>query len=169
MEETLNNSENKKQSGFVNIKNMQTIEESKSLNKLAASLRASKQRLNSLSVKILEIKKQNQAKAEKPAVQKPAETVAVKNTKPTSSMGGVENIEKTEKPVQKTQPVREQNVGRQNNFAQNKQNTNRPNGANGYQPRQNNFNGQRPGGKFVPTGERRFDNNGQGGYRQNNY
>ena len=162
----MNNSENKKQSGFVNIRNIQAIEESKSLNKLAANLRASKQRLNSLSAKILEIKKQNQEKAEKPAVQKPVETVVVKNTKPTSSMSEVENVEKIEKPIQKTQPVREPNMGRQNNFAQNKQNSNRPNG---YQPRQNNFNGQRPGGKFVPTGERRFDNNGQGGYKQNGY
>ena len=57
MEEILNKTETKTQNDFSNIREMQNIVKTNSLNSFAMNLKGAKQRLSSLGTKILDIKK----------------------------------------------------------------------------------------------------------------
>lgn len=163
----MNKPENKTTNDFSSIREMQNIVKTNSLNSFAMNLKSSKQKLSNLGLKILEIKKANEekqamanAKPQQPA--KPEEKVIAKaepakvDVKPEKSQPKAQE----NRPANQTRPQNDKvqrfdNKNQQNNRPQNGQ---RP--AGGFSPRNS--------GKFVPTGERRFDNS-QGGFRQNNF
>ncbi len=158
----MNKTENKTQSNFANIKEIQNLIEHNNVGNLAVSLKAFRQKLNAVGARIVEIKKAASAKV----VEKPkAEPTPIETKKVEPAVQ-----EKPVAPAKPAVPAREQATtnGRggfagQNNY-QNHQNAggfNRGQGAqNGYSQRQGgNFAGGRPTGRFTPTGERRFDNN----------
>jgi len=162
MEETLNKTETKTQNDFSNIREMQNIVKTNSLNSFAMNLKSSKQKLSALGSKILEIKKAGEAAAAK------AKAETITETKPQAQVEAkTEPVMK--EPVAKSQPKEQAPAyNRTQNNYQGRQPAqggfNRAqNGGNAQ--RQGGFN-SRPNGKFVATGERRFDNNQTGGYRQ---
>ena len=63
MEDILNKTENKTQTDFSNIREMQNLVKTNSINSFAANLKMSKQKLSTLGSKILEIKKANESMA----------------------------------------------------------------------------------------------------------
>jgi len=165
----LNKTENKTQLDFSNIRDLQNIIKSNGISKLAMGVKSFRQRLASVGEKITNAKKASAVKVA------PAPVVAAPKVeaKPV--------VAKTEAPAVKPQAENYQDRG--DRTAVRKQGFDNRNGYNGngqgYQGRQGgNFaNGQRPagqgfgnrpqnggfgnrqGGKFVATGERRFDNN----------
>jgi len=165
----LNKTENKTQLDFSNIRDLQNIIKSNGISKLAMGVKSFRQRLASVGEKITNAKKASAVKVA------PAPVVAAPKVeaKPV--------VAKTEAPAVKPQAENYQDRG--DRTAVRKQGFDNRNGYNGngqgYQGRQSgNFaNGQRPagqgfgnrpqnggfgnrqGGKFVATGERRFDNN----------
>ncbi len=164
----MNNTENKKQTELLSVKEMQTIVGENRLSGFSADLKNAKLRLSAMGAKILEIR--NKIGAKKAAVLENAEKPEVKPAK---------KEEIVEKPEAKIETAAQKLV--QNNVP--KQTAGQPFGANanrqgfagrngersGFAQRQNGFqNGQnRQGGKFVATGERRFDNGT--GYKQNSF
>ena len=165
----MNKTENKTQLDFSNIRDLQNIIKSNGISKLAMGVKSFRQRLASVGEKITNAKKASAVKVA------PAPVVAAPKVeaKPV--------VAKTEAPAVKPQAENYQDRG--DRTAVRKQGFDNRNGYNGngqgYQGRQGgNFaNGQRPagqgfgnrpqnggfgnrqGGKFVATGERRFDNN----------
>ena len=165
----MNKTENKTQLDFSNIRDLQNIIKSNGISKLAMGVKSFRQRLASVGEKITNAKKASAVKVA------PAPVVAAPKVeaKPV--------VAKTEAPAVKPQAENYQDRG--DRTAVRKQGFDNKNGYNGngqgYQGRQGgNFaNGQRPagqgfgnrpqnggfgnrqGGKFVATGERRFDNN----------
>ena len=149
----MNKTENKQKVDFSNIREMQNLIKANSISSLAMDLKSFKQRLSLLGTKIVEIKKST-AKVESKPVQEP-QAQAVQEQKPVA-----------QKPEQK--PTLE---ARQRSFAE----RNNVNGkGSGFVSNSRNANGQKPfgyqnrqQGKFNPTGERRFDNQGEN--RQGSY
>ena len=157
----MNKTENKTQVDFSNIREMQNLMKSNSVSSLASDLKSFRQRLSVVGTKIVEFKKNN----EKLAVKEPAKPV-VKVEAPV-----VEVPKAVQKPEVKEQPRAQVNArpnaqGQRNGYNggnfQNGYNRNDRNDRNGQgQQRQNagGYQGQRQnGGRFTPTGERRFDN-----------
>ena len=161
----MNKTENKTQLDFSNIRDLQNIIKSNGISKLAMGVKSFRQRLSSVGEKITEAKKAAAVKtAPAPVVvaPKPEPKPVVEQKTPVAAKPQAENYGDK-------QAVRKQGFDNRNGY----------NGGQGYQGRQGgNFaNGQRPagagfgnrpqnggfqnrqGGKFVATGERRFDNN----------
>ncbi len=177
----MNKTENKTQVDFSNIRDLQNIIKTNGLSKLAMGVKSFKQRLSLVSSKLSETRKN--AEDAKKAVQKPVE-VKVKETpkveEPKITMQSA--IEKMpEKPAAQNRQNgsmgarqfdnqnRPQRQGESGGY-QNRQGSFQGNGnyqgrqQNGYQGRQGGFQPRtdmqnRAGGKFVATGERKFDNN----------
>ena len=155
----MNKTENKAQVvDFSNIRDLQNIIKTNGISKLAMGVKSLKQRLSSISAKIVDAKKKQEEakKAEAKAVEVKAKVETVE-PKPASVA--------TEKPVQSA----EKKVVLDNKtIYQNRQNAQRQNFENrqggfnnrqGYQGRNDGGMNNRQGGKFVATGERKFDNN----------
>ena len=142
----MNKTENKNNALFSNIKEMQNLIKTNSISALAMDLKSFKQRLSLVGTKILDIKKKVAKVEEKPVeVQKPVE---VKTQKPAAP-------EKTIEARQRSFAERNNVNGKGSGFV-----SNNPRQSNGQKP----FNRQQ--GKFNPTGERRFDSQGE---RQGSY
>ncbi len=183
MEGILNKTENKTQTEFSNIKEMKNLLKAGSINSFAANLKMSKQKLVTLGAKIVEVR----SKALQTLPKQEAESqVSAKVAEKVSPVAEKTEAPKMQKPESEQKPLRQgfrqtgttefKPRGEQNGAFQPRQNGFRgdarpQNGdRSGFQPRQGGF-GTRPGGKFVATGERRFDgaNASQGGYRQGGY
>ena len=164
----MNKTENKTQVvDFSNIREMQNLIKSNAIHSFASSVKTFRQRLNTIGAKIVESKKARDAKVvETPKVQ---ETPVVAEVKAEPVVA----VQKTAEPVQQKPAVQQQKPQQptqnvRGNFAaqQNRQNSGFSRGpANGQQfgqRPQGGFGQNRPqGGRFTPTGERRFDNNGE--------
>ena len=156
----MNKAENKAQVDFSNIRDLQNIIKTNGISKLAMGLKSLRQRLSSIGAKIVESKKKAEEgkKLEVKVAEDKPKVVEIPEAKPqvtTSSEKPAMTAEK--KPVLDNKAI-----------YQNRQNAQRQNFENrqgGYQTRQN-YQGRpdggyqnRQGGKFVATGERKFDNN----------
>ena len=169
----MNKTENKTQLDYSSIRDLQNIIKSNGISKLVAGVKSFRQRLSSVGEKITESKK---AAAAKPA---PAPVVAPKvEPKPVVEQKAApvaavkpqaENYDN--KAGDRQQPARKPGFDNRNGFSgangqgyQGRQGGNFANGQRpagqgfGNRPQQGGF-GNRQGGKFVATGERRFDNN----------
>ena len=150
----MNKTENKTQVDFSNIRDLQNIIKTNGISKLAMGLKSLKQRLSLVSAKIADAKKKTEdaKKLEVKAVEekpKADEAVQAKSVEPTAAPAEKKVLD-NKTIYQNRQNAQRQNFeNRQGAFQQNRQ---------GYQGRTDGFNG-RQGGKFVATGERKFDNN----------
>ena len=163
---------NKTQLDFSNIRDLQNIIRSNGISKLAMGVKSFKQRLGNINDKISEIRKTQTVVENKPAVSAVVQPkVEVKPVaKPEVSANVVKSNPQTENYQDRNGDrfARKQNFdnknGGYNNYQNGRQggfnNGQRPN-ANGYQNRQQggSFGNGRQGGKFVATGERKFENN----------
>ncbi len=173
----MNKTENTKQSNFANIKEIQNLIENNNVKALAGGLKAFREKLNAVGAKIVEIKKTAGAKAVEtpkpaPVVAEPpkVEPVVVKEkpvvqTKPAAA---------SQKPQQAQQSSRGGFAGQNGGYQNRQGGFNRGQGGNGqnggYNRQGGNFAGDgRPGGRFTPTGSRRFDNNANGERRPGTY
>ena len=159
----MNKTENKTVD-FSNIREMQNIIKSNSISSFASNLKTFKQRLSTVGAKIVETKKASEVAKKKVEEVKPV-VATPKAAEPAKVASAAPQTET--KPQQSTTARANFNADKKPGF-----NGQRP--QNGYQGQrtQGNFQGQRQqnGGRFTPTGERRFDsNNGYGDRRQNSY
>ena len=164
----MNKTENKTQNDFSNIRDLQNIIKTNGISKLAMGVKSFKQRLSLVGTKITDAKKKagETKKVEVKAVE-PAPVVEAKvEPKPVA--------QKVEAKPEIQQRPQNQGERRQGQF-DNANRGNRQQGAmaGGYQNRQGGFQNNRQGGyqgrgegmqnrqggKFVATGERKFDNN----------
>ena len=164
----MNKTENKTQNDFSNIRDLQNIIKTNGISKLAMGVKSFKQRLSLVGTKITDAKKKagETKKVEVKAVE-PAPVVEAKvEPKPVA--------QKVEQKPEIQQKPQNQGERRQGQF-DNANRGNRQQGAmaGGYQNRQGGFQNNRQGGyqgrgegmqnrqggKFVATGERKFDNN----------
>ena len=165
----MNKTENKTQVDFSNIRDLQNILKSNSISTFVMNLKESKQKLNKLASKIVELKKETEKKEVKTDVvsQIKTETVQEKSVKANEN-----NLDKTS--VKENKNVSATNNNRSTNgqgfgSRQPQNMTNRRNDFTQRNGNQSSF-GQRNSGRFTPTGERRFDNNSQfGDRRQGSY
>ena len=175
----MNKTENKTQVDFSNIRDLQNIIKTNGISKLAMGVKSFKQRLSLVGSKISETKRKTEES--KKVESKPVDLVKkepVETNEPKITMQtALDRSANDAKPVQNRQVVG--NSQRQSQNDNNRQN--RQTIGNGYQGRQNTY-GQRPtgyqgrdggnqtrqGGKFVATGERKFDN-GYGDRRQGSF
>ena len=166
---------------FSNIRDLQNIIKSNGISKLAMGVKSFRQRLGSVGEKIIEAKKASAAK-QAPVVSAPAKVEEKAAEKQAPVVSAAKSPAQTENTIQ-TRPVMDRTADARRSGYDNRPNYN---GANGYQNRQQGgFNGQqrqggyqnrqqggyqqnRQGGKFVATGERKFDNN-YGDRRQGSY
>ena len=152
----MNKVENKAQVDFSNIRDLQNIIKTNGISKLAMGLKSLRQRLSSVGAKIVESKKK--VEEVKKAEAKAVETKPVVAEVPQANVASEKPEAATEKkPVldNKTIYQNRQNAQRQNY-------ENRQGGYQSRQPGQGRTDGgyqNRQGGKFVATGERKFDNN----------
>ena len=168
----MNKTENKAQVDFSNIRDLQNIIKTNGISKLAMGVKSLKQRLSVVSAKIADVKKKTEVKpVEKPVEVKPVETKPVATEqKPATKTVEQKPTETAKKPAFENKAIYQQN--RQNSFGNRQSDNNYQNRQGGfnrqngdYQNRQGGFNRQggdyqnRQGGKFVATGERKFDNN----------
>ena len=161
----MNKTENKTQVDFSNIRDLQNIIKTNGILKLATGIKAFKQRLSAVGAKIAETK--NKAGEVKKVEVKPVEPVQVVETKVTAKVA-VQKPEEKPEMQNKQQSPNVQRQGQFDNANRGKQaagTNNYQNRQGGFQNRQNNYQGRndgnqnRQGGKFVATGERKFDNN----------
>ena len=153
----MNKTENKTQVDFSNIRDLQNIIKTNGISKLAMGVKSLRQRLSLVSTKIADVKKKAEAakKVEVKAVEPPKAAEPVQ-AKPAAIEKPIATPEKKVVLDNKTIYQNRQNAQRQNfenwqgNFSQNRQ---------GYQGRTDGGFNNRQGGKFVATGERKFDNN----------
>ena len=176
----MNKTENNKTQvvDFSNIREVQNLIKTNGISNLAVSLKGFKQKLNSVGTKIVELKKNNEAKTAtetKVAVSeaKPKEAPASPVIKTPEQPKVASNVS-SQKPQYDQNRNQEYNRGgyngnNQGNFQNRNQGFNR-NGNNqgGFGQRPNGFGQNRPTGKFTPTGERRFDNSNSYGDRKPN-
>ena len=176
----MNKTENNKTQvvDFSNIREVQNLIKTNGISNLAVSLKEFRQKLNSVGTKIVELKKNNEAKTAtetKVAVSevKPKEAPATPVAKTPEQPKVASNVSS-----QKPQYDQNRNQGynrggyngnNQGNFQNRNQGFNR-NGNNqgGFGQRPNGFGQNRQTGKFTPTGERRFDNSNSYGDRKPN-
>ena len=152
----MNKTENKAQVDFSNIRDLQNIIKTNGISKLAMGVKSLRQRLSLVSAKIADSKKkaEDSKKAELKVSQEKAKAVETPQIKTEHAEKPVVEPEKkvldNKTIYQNRQNAQRQNFeNRQGAFSQNRQ---------GYQGRPDGgFN--RQGGKFVATGERKFDNN----------
>ncbi len=154
----MNKTENKTQVDFSNIRDLQNIIKTNGISKLAMGVKSLKQRLSLVSAKISEVKKKTE-EAKKPETKSVVEKTQV-----------VESVEV--KTVETKPAAPEKKVLDNKTIYQNRQNAQRQNFENrqgGYQQNRQGYQGRadggfnnRQGGKFVATGERKFDNNTYG-------
>ncbi len=150
----MNKTENKTQVDFSNIRDLQNIIKTNGISKLAMGVKSLKQRLVSVGAKINDIKKKNEEA--KKSIQKPVEEVS-KVSEKTEVKTEVTQVSQNKPTEQaKKQPLDNKTIyqNKQNALNNQRQGNNRQ----GYQSREGGFQG-RQGGKFVATGERKFDNN----------
>ena len=161
----MNKTENKAQVDFSNIREMQNLIKSNGISNLAVSLKSFRQRLSSVGTKIVEEKKKLDVKsqpAKEPvkAVEPKVEQVAAPKVQT--------QVSKAAAPKEQSAPQHRANMSGQNNYQGRQQGGFQRNAQQPFGQRQNgNFAGGRPTGKFTPTGERRFDGNGE--RRPNSY
>ena len=109
----MNKTENKTKTEFSNIREMQNLVKTNSINSFAMNLKSSKQKLSGLGVKILELKKASETKIanekQEKVLEKKVETTVVSP-----------KIEETKIVMQKTQL--EERQPKKDNFNQNRQN-----------------------------------------------
>ena len=165
----MNKTENKTQVDFSNIRDLQNIIKTNGISKLAMGVKSFKQRLSLVGTKITDAKKKS-GEPKKVEV-KPVEPAPVVETKVEANPA----VQKVSEAKPET-PNKTQNQGYQNRQGQfdNANRNNRQQGtvAGGYQNRQGGLQNRqggyqgrgdgmqnRQGGKFVATGERKFDNN----------
>lgn len=193
----MNKPENKTQVDFSNIRDMQNIMRSNGLSNFAVNLKSFKQRLSTLGTKIAEVK--NLQKKPSGVVQEQPVSVVSESPKPVQKLETEKVQQPAEKQNSpKTQPqkpqtsVRNEQRSRQfadnNNysgksFGQNNGNSFRQNqgqNRNGFAQNGNAGFGQkngsnsgyqqnRQGGRFTPTGERRFDGNSTYGGKSSSF
>ena len=172
----MNKTENKTQSSFSNINEMQNLIKSNSVVEFANNLKSLKQRLSVVGTKIVEVKKKNERVESKSAEKSETKIAAVVSAEKITESKTESAIQKPQvsKPQSDVQPQRQgfnRNAGvqRQGSFQRPEnggQSYNR--NANGQRPAGNGYQGQRPAGsRFNPTGERRFDNGRDYSGRQN--
>lgn len=154
----MNKTENKTVD-FSNIREMQNIIKSNSLSSFASSLKTFKQRLSTVGTKIVATKKTSEESKKKVEETKPVETQA--------KVAESAVKESVSKPQQSESKPQQTNVRGNFNADRKQQGFNgqqRPqSGGYGQRPQGNgSFQGNRQGGRFNPTGERRFDNNSNG-------
>ena len=156
----MNKAENKAQVDFSNIRDLQNIIKTNGISKLAMGVKSLRQRLSSIGTKIVESKKKLEEikKSEAKVVEVKQTVVEPQEVKPQVSVSAEKPVAQADK-----KPVLDNKTIYQNR--QNAQRQNFENRQGGYQNRQN-YQGRtdggyqnRQGGKFVATGERKFDNN----------
>ena len=161
----MNKTENKTQVDFSNIRDLQNIIKTKGISKLAMGVSSFRQRLSVVGTKIAETK--NKAGEVKKVEVKPVEQVQVVETKAAPKVV-VQKPEEKPEMQNRHQGPNVQRQGQFDNANRGKQmvgTNNYQNRQGGFQNRQNNYQGRndgnqnRQGGKFVATGERKFDNN----------
>lgn len=150
----MNKTENKTQVDFSNIRDLQNIIKTNGISKLAMGVKALKQRLVSFGAKIDAIKKLEETKK---AEVKPVET------KTDVQKAEARVIETAQQNTAQKQPEQAKKQTLDNKtIYQNKQNAlsnqRQVGGRQAFQPKDGGFQ-NRQGGKFVATGERKFDNN----------
>lgn len=170
----MNNTENKSQADFSNIRDLQNIIRTNGISKLAMGVKSLKQRLSLVSTKISDVKKkvEETKKVEtKPAEVKPKEQpVEVKVEKQPTPVSKPADMQQRKPAFDGKQNYQNRQNGfngqRQGGFDGNYQNRQGGYQNNGFQNRQNGYQGRQDGGfqnrqngKFVATGERKFDNN----------
>ena len=146
----MSNTENKTQVDFSNIRDLQNIIKTNGISKLAMGVKSLKQRLSLISSKIAETKKKSEEpKVEVKPVEKKAEAKPVEVEK-TASKPAVQSNQAQQQPKKQVFDNKAAYQNKQNALAaqRNMQNNNKQKGFQG-----------RPGGKFVATGERKFDSN----------
>ena len=167
----MNKIENKAQgTDFSNITYaVNELKKNGAISNMVAGLKDFRQKLNNVGAKIVELKKKVQVVEQKPVVETKKEEVKTEVVAEQTKPATVSAANKT----QVNSAERGQTQKRAFNERDNRQNgtqsgfQNRQGGFN-RQPGQGGFNSQRPnggfqnrhGGRFTPTGERRFDNNG---------
>lgn len=186
----MNKTDNSGKSAFSNIRDIQNLIKNRSISGFLSDLKSFRERVNSLTDKIDELKRENArrsetsgekvaeqpAKTEQPVssspkveeVKKPAATVspqkAEQNVKPQTQVSQKSNYSRSENSNGKNfgGGGYRNNGGYQNNQYQN---NNRYNGKPNYSQggnRNGQQNGRPQGSRFVSTGERRFDGNYDG-------
>ena len=154
----MNKTENKTQVDFSNIREMQNLIKSNSVSSLASDLKSFRQRLSVVGGKIVEIKKNS----EKVAPKEPAKPVVKVEAPEVEAPKAVVKPETREQARPQTN-ARPNTQGQRNGYNggnfQNGYNRNDRNGQGQQRQNAGGYQGQRPnGGRFTPTGERRFDN-----------
>ena len=164
----MNKTENKTQVDFSNIRDLQNIIKTNGISKLAMGVKSFKQRLSLVGTKITDAKKKaGETKNVEVKPVEPAPAVAPKVEEKPS----VQKVSESKPEIQnKTQSQGDRRQGQFDNANRNnRQQTGMAGGYQnrqaGFQNRQGGFQGRndgmqnRQGGKFVATGERKFDNN----------
>lgn len=149
----MNKTENKTQVDFSNIRDLQNIIKTNGISKLAMGVKSLKQRLVSVGAKISEIKKKNETA--KALEQKPAAPAVEPKTQEKPEVKPVSQ-QKTEET--KKQPLDNKAIYQNRQNALNNQRQASFQNRQGYQSKDGGFQ-SRQNGRFVATGERKFDNN----------
>lgn len=149
----MNKTENKTQVDFSNIRDLQNIIKTNGISKLAMGVKSLKQRLVSVGATISEIKKKNETA--KALEQKPAAPAVEPKAQEKPEVKPVSQ-QKTEET--KKQPLDNKAIYQNRQNALNNQRQASFQNRQGYQSKDGGFQ-SRQNGRFVATGERKFDNN----------